>query len=248
MPRFKVLCWGEAERILAGSDSILRREDCEVLLAASRREVVRLAEAAQPGLILLDQEVAGRALFGLCKKLKGGRRTAKIPIVVMCPWEDETAEKTLASLGVEGILRQPTPLRVSQSVARLVGIDSRAVPRYPVEAPARVQAEGGAEAIASRTVDLSLQGAQLEIDAPLRLGSQITLTLTPPGWPAALELRAVVVRIAADPLWGRNRLGLRFLPIAPPAQARLEAFIQECEQEAAQTRRAAAPVPPSQLF
>lgn len=247
MPRFKVLCWGEAERLFAGRDSILRREDCELLLAASRREVVRLAEASHPGLILIDQEVAGGKLLGLCRRLKGGRRTAKIPIVVMSAWADGALEKTLAALGVEGILRQPTPLSMSQSVARLVGVGARAVPRYPVEASARVQSEGRGEAIPSRTVDLSLHGAQLEIDAPLQLGSQITLTLIPPGGTVPLELRATVVRIMADPLWGRNRLGLRFLPIAPPAQAQLEAFIQQCEREATRARRAA-PVPPSHLF
>jgi hypothetical protein len=165
----------------------------------------------------------------------------------MCPGPDEALERTLASLGVEGILREPTPLAISQSVARLVGVDSRAVPRYPFEAAARVRTEDRAEVVPARTVDLSLQGAQLEIDTPLRLGSQITLTLIPPGGWGPLEMRATVVRIMADPLWGRNRLGLRFLPIAAPAQAQLEAFIRQCEG-AARARRTAPPFPPPQLF
>jgi len=239
MPKTRIACWGEAEKLFAGRDSILRREDCEVLLAASARELLELARRAAPGLILIDQDVAGEEALRLCRELKSGRQTAGIPIVLMGEKIDAAKSQALSSAGVEGILSQPTPYRMSQSLAPFLGVRAREHPRYSLEASARVHVEGQHDPLASRMVDVSLQGAQLEIDHPIRLGSGVTLSLPLPGG-EALQLNATVVRIMADPLWGRNRLGLRFQGLEPSVQGRLGALLRSLEEVQASARREAA--------
>lgn len=238
MARVRIACWGEAEKLFSGRDSILRREDCEVLLASSGGELLELARRAQPSLVLIDQEAAGEECVRLCRSLKSGRLTSGIPIVVMYPEAPEQDSRALADLGVEGVLRQPTQHRVSQSVARLLGVGVREHPRFSVEAPARVLLDGQSADVASRMIDLSQQGAQLEIDHPLQLGSGVTLTMSVPGTGDTLRLHATVVRIMADPLWGRNRLGLRFHPLGAEARGRLETLLDALAQAESAARRA----------
>lgn len=250
MPRVRIACWGEAEKLFSGRDSILRREDCEVLLAASGRELLDLARRARPDLVLIDQETAGDEFLGLCRRLKSRRQTSAISIVLMCQELGEEEIRMLGSLGIEGILRQPTQHKVSQSVARLLGVEVRDHPRFSIEAPADLLPDGQGSALASRMIDLSVQGAQLEIDHPVQLGSGVTLTFSLPRSGEALQLHATVVRIHADPLWGRNRLGLRFVPLEPPARDRLAALVDDLARAEEAARRSARPRPetPRHLF
>jgi CheY-like chemotaxis protein len=230
MAGLKIVCWGEAERLLTGRDSFLRREDCEVLLATSAREVLTLTRRALPGLVLIDEEVAGTELRGLCRALKANRRTASIPLVVVVANADDPRNAALAHLGVEGVLYRPTAHGMSKTLAHLLGVNAREYPRFAFEASARVETGAEQPGLPSKTLDLSAQGAQLEIEHPLQLGSELTLELPLPGKQETLRLRATVVRIMADPLWGRNRLGLRFLPVESSTRERLESLLLRLAQ------------------
>jgi CheY-like chemotaxis protein len=231
MAGLKIVCWGEAERLLTGRDSFLRREDCEVLLATSARELLTLTRRALPGLVLIDEEAAGTELQGLCRALKANRRTAAIPLVVVVATADDLRSAALAQLGVEGVLYRPTAHGMSKTLAHLLGVNAREHPRFAFEASARVETGGEQPALPSKTLDLSAQGAQLEIEHPLELPL--------PGKQETLRLRATVVRIMADPLWGRNRLGLRFLPVESSTRERLESLLLHLAQ--AEERVAARP-------
>ena len=75
-----------------------------------------------------------------------------------------------------------------------------------MEAPARLQTEEREGEIDSRALDISLEGVQLEVDQPFKLGCQVQVSLSLPVGREPLSLRAKVVRIFADPIWGKNRL------------------------------------------
>jgi CheY-like chemotaxis protein len=238
----KLLCWGDPDSLFAPGHSILRREDCEVLLASSAAEVLQLARRAQPHLILLEEASAGKDTVRLSQTLKSSTLTSGIPIILLCEDLDEERRRHLAAAGAEGILRRAGTHRISQMVAGLLGVGVRQHPRYTVQSEANVQPAGQMAPLASRTVDLSLEGAQLEIDHPLQPGSQVTLSFAAPGSDQPLVVQATVVRVMADPLWGRNRLGLHFLPLAPAVRGRLETLLARLAD--AQTQ-SAAPSPES---
>ena len=228
--KIRIACWGEAEKLFLARDSILLRENCEVLLAGSAAELVDLARRTQPNLVLIDAEAAGGECLRLCRMLKRGRLTASLPIVLICPRADEELGRALSELGVEGILIQPTPHRLSQSLARVLGLGVREHPRYPVQTPVQVHVEGKGGALSSRMIDLSLQGAQLEIEHPLQIGSIVNLVLPAGGSEAPLQIQATVRRIMADPLWGRNRLGVYFPSLEPAARGRLQVLLEQLAQ------------------
>jgi len=230
--KLKLLCWGRPERLFAGQHSILRREACEVHLASSAEEVMQLARRVQPNLVLLEEDSAGKDTLRLCRTLKASTLTSGIPLILVYENLDENRQKQFAQAGVEGVLRQAGMHRLSQIVAQALGLGVRQHPRYSLSSEASVQAKGQAATLASKTIDLSLEGAQLEIDHPLRPGSEVTLSFPAPGSDQPLVIRATVVRVMADSLWGRNRLGLRFLPLQETKRQRLADLLSRLAKEA----------------
>ncbi len=220
----RILCWGYADRLFAERGSFLHREDCEVLLASASKEVLKLARRAHPDAVLLDRECAGAELTSLCDGLKSNRHTAGIPIVLIVSGSDEAQDPALAGLDLHAIVPRSNQHQISQSLARALGAAARKHPRFAIEAPAEVR-RGDDNPIPSRALDISLEGIQLEIDHPLQLGCEISVTLNLPVDPQPLSLRATVVRIHADPIWGRNRLGLRFRSLDAPTRAQLNLLL-----------------------
>jgi hypothetical protein len=162
----------------------------------------------------------------------------------MCPRADEELSRALSELGVEGILIQPTPHRLSQSLARILGLGAREHPRYPVQAPVQVHVAGRPAALASRLIDLSLQGAQLEVEHPLQVGTTVNLVLPVHGSEASLRIQATVIRILADPLWGKNRLGVHFPSLEPAARQSLQRLLEQLAQSAVSAPPIRAEPPP----
>lgn len=222
MPSLKILCWGDSEKLFAGRDSFLCRDDCEVLLASSMREVLKLAQQARPNAILIDHDLAGQECKSLCRSLKKGRRTSGLPVIVMTAVE--AADPPLELEGVVEILQRPDQNEISQALARAIGVAARKFPRFQVEAPARLQTEEEGE-IDSRALDISLEGVQLEVDQPFKLGCQVSVSLSFSVDREPLRLRAKVVRILADPIWGKNRLGLKFLQPDDATRTRLQTLL-----------------------
>jgi len=223
MPSLKILCWGDSEKLFAGRDSFLCRDDCEVLLASSMREVLKLAQQARPNAILIDQDLAGQECESLCRSLKKGRRTSELPVIVMTAVEAPDPAPKLE--GVAEFLQRPDQNEISQALARAIGVAARKFPRFQVEAPARLQTDEEKGEIDSRALDISLEGVQLEVDQPLQLGCQVSVSLSFPVDREPLSLRAKVVRILADPIWGKNRLGLQFLEPDDATLTRLQTLL-----------------------
>ena len=224
MPSLKILCWGDSEKLFAGRDSFLCREDCEVLLASSMREVLELAQQTRPNAILIDHDLAGQECESLCRSLKKGRRTSVLPVIVMTSLEAADPPPKLE--GVVEILQRPGQNEISQALARAIGVAARKFPRFQMEAPARLQTEEREGEIDSRALDISLEGVQLEVDQPFKLGCQVQVSLSLPVGREPLSLRAKVVRIFADPIWGKDRLGLQFLQPDETTLTRLQTLLQ----------------------
>lgn len=97
----------------------------------------------------------------------------------------------------------------------------RRFPRIPRVYPARLRIPGEHGAFPACTLNLSLGGACVALDAPVSAGTMLTMTLILPGRPS-LELPGLVVW--ATEARGKTCLGLSFHPVLGSARDRMDAI------------------------
>jgi hypothetical protein len=82
--------------------------------------------------------------------------------------------------------------------------------RRAVDISARISARGSEIALDTRVLDLSLEGACVELSAPVDVGDPVSVTFDLPGLWDPLALDAVVVWTAPEKGDREARAGLRF--------------------------------------
>lgn len=95
------------------------------------------------------------------------------------------------------------PLRETATGERPIYVEKRVLPRARITRSLHIRLASGSHLIAS-LVDLSGSGAQIEVQAPLKLGDLIYLTIAEDAEPFAM---AAIVRVARQP----DRYGLRWV-------------------------------------
>ena len=93
-----------ARRLLG---SLLRGEGFKTMMAANGEEALKLAEEAQPALILLDLMMPGMSGFTVAEKLKANPGTKSIPIIVVSALEDRDSHIRGLEAGAEEYLTKP---------------------------------------------------------------------------------------------------------------------------------------------
>jgi hypothetical protein len=91
--------------------------------------------------------------------------------------------------------------------------------RRSVRLPARIAARGSGIALDTRVVDLGLEGACIELPAPVETGDPVLLTVDLPGLWDPLALEGVVAWTAPPSPDRQARAGVRFS--SPSGQALL---------------------------
>ena len=89
--------------------------------------------------------------------------------------------------------------------------------RRNVRLPARIAARGSSIALDTRLVDLGLEGACVELPAPVEVGDPVLLTVDLPGLWDPLALEAVVAWTAPPSPDRQARAGVRFSTPSGPA-------------------------------
>jgi response regulator RpfG family c-di-GMP phosphodiesterase len=97
--------------------------------AASALEAQARIEKRRPDVIVLDLRMPGMSGAELCTRLKGARRTEKIPIVLLTGADDEEA-RNAKNCGAEALVRKPfSPLDLLAIVESLAGGAGSPAPR-----------------------------------------------------------------------------------------------------------------------
>jgi len=95
----------------------LLEDEYEVIPAGSGPEAIRLAEAEEVDLVLLDAQMPGMDGFETCARLKASPGTALLPVILVGTPEEETMEAKGLNQGAVDFL--PRPVRASSAKARL---------------------------------------------------------------------------------------------------------------------------------
>ena len=101
----KVLVVDDEQQVRDLLNTFLKREGYEVVVASNGEEAIKLAEAENPQLILLDIVMPGLDGIETCRKLKSQETTRLIPVIISTAFRDALGEALEA--GADDFLTKP---------------------------------------------------------------------------------------------------------------------------------------------
>jgi two-component system phosphate regulon response regulator PhoB len=90
----------------------LQREGYDALVAHDGQEGLRKAQTHLPDMILLDLMLPGMDGLEVCRQLRAGKQTARIPILMLTARGEETDQVVGFSVGADDYVTKPFSVRV----------------------------------------------------------------------------------------------------------------------------------------
>lgn len=91
----------------AQAEASLASASCRILSATDGPAALRIARARQPDLALVDLLLPGLDGLEVCKQLRRDPATARIPIFVLSPRDNQTERLLALELGADGFMQLP---------------------------------------------------------------------------------------------------------------------------------------------
>ncbi|HKK90096.1 MAG TPA: response regulator transcription factor [Desulfobacteraceae bacterium] len=139
MPKEKILIVDDEQDILELVKYNLEKEGYQILTAMSGEEALAVAEGLLPDLMVLDLMLPGMDGLEVTRKIRSGKVTAQLPIVILSAKGEESDIVTGLELGANDYLSKPFSPR--ELVARIRAIFRRRSQSVETES-ARVTREG----------------------------------------------------------------------------------------------------------
>jgi len=197
-------------------------------VAGSAEDALVRLRASRPHAIVLDVKLPG--MSGLQFMSLPVVREAAIPVIVISGHATEHEARACLRLGALEFLSKPVPLDVLGTVLEHAELfaeregagprrERRMTRRVPANLPVRIVNEKGKVAT-GKAVEVSATGLRARLDAPLKAGAAVRVSITMPDQRGPLEIIALIVRTDADgaAMW--------FLDLAPVEAERLLALAQ----------------------
>ncbi len=127
MGNLAILVVDDEEDILELIQYNLKREGYAVLRAGTGEGGLALAESKLPDLVVLDLMLPGLDGLEVCRRLKGSRRTEKIPIIMLSAKGEEADIVTGLELGADDYITKP--FSPKELVARIRAVLRRKEPQ-----------------------------------------------------------------------------------------------------------------------
>jgi CheY-like chemotaxis protein len=197
--------------------AFLRRADCRVLTAATGLEAIRVAQAEQPDLIILDIEMPELNGIEATRILKANRATAAIPIVI---FSSTTRKDEAMAAGAQEFVSKPVDEeRFLDTVQRYVPLQFRKDERKTLSTGVRFSRDQ--EHGEGKLTDISVSGCFLVTNTPLWVGDSLRLffSLPMPEVVKEIQAEAMVVRKA------QHGFGLGFTDISEGAKLFIGEFV-----------------------
>jgi two-component system response regulator VicR len=124
----KVLIVDDEQSIVELLNYNLQRNGYEVVVARDGRQALRLAQAAQPDLVILDLMLPGLDGLDVCRVL---RRDSAVPIIMLTAREEEIDRVVGLELGADDYVTKPFSVR--ELMARVKAVLRRTAPTPSTE-------------------------------------------------------------------------------------------------------------------
>jgi DNA-binding response OmpR family regulator len=209
----RILLVDDEEEVQTLVGWVLRDLGYDVDLAGSGPEAIGCLSAARPDLVLLDLVLPGTTGWVVLDSLR--RLDATPPVVLVTVCGDAATLVQAVRRGVAACVFKPFPVQdlvttcervLKGRLARPVGSDRRREPRRPLDIA--LTASHGDLTTHGHLVDLSPQGAQVDLAAPLEPGDPVSLSFQVPAGDFPVHPEGRVQWRRASP--GGFAHGLRF--------------------------------------
>lgn len=112
MAREKVLIVEDERSLTEVLSYNLEREGFEAVSAYDGREGLRKAQTLLPNLIILDLMLPGLGGLEICRELRAGAHTAKIPVIMLTAKAEETDQVVGFAVGADDYVTKPFSVKV----------------------------------------------------------------------------------------------------------------------------------------
>lgn len=205
-------------------DTVLWRPGVERVFCADPQRAFAAVESAAPRLVVVDGADTGAA-SALIAQLRGDERTRAISIAALSRSTGLEDEAALRGAGANLVLSgHVDPYLWDARLEELLSVPRRRDMRIPVRFELWSRFDSGAPAVEATAVNVSINGALIETEEFLDVGSKLDLAFVLPGDGGDLKALAQVVR-EDQAFGGRYRAGVEFLVLRGDGRARLAAFI-----------------------
>lgn len=203
---------------------MLWRSGVERVFCADSTAAFGTIESLAPRLVVVDGADTSAA-SALISRLRGDARTRALSIAALSRSTGLEDEAALRGAGANLVLSgHVDPYLWDARLEELLSVPRRRDMRIPVLFDLWSRFDPGTPAVEATALNVSLNGALIETDEFLDVGSKLDLAFALPGESASLKALGQVVR-EGPATAGRYRAGVEFLVLRGDARARLAAFI-----------------------
>ncbi len=211
------------------SDSILlQRFDYRVCAVTSAGQAVELSSLALPTLVIADLHLPGMSGVDLIRLLRQDPRTAAVPVILLAPAGDGSAERRSRAAGAVACLAKPVQ---AEELYRTVQTAIEATPRSSIRIKTRLSVsvnnvpldcvEGECASV------LSEHGMYVRTLSPCPRDDRLTLELNINGRVVAADAAVLHSYGPGEGPFSGPGMGLKFLRMAPGDQEFIRQFIRE---------------------
>ncbi len=226
MPTRRIVVVSQVDLSPELGDTVLWRPGVERVFWPDPAGAFKTIENANPRLVVVDgaDTVAACALIG---ELRADVRTRPLSIAALSRSTGLEDEAALRGAGANLVLSgHVDPYLWDGRLEELMTVPKRRDLRIPVLFELWSRFDSEAPAVAGTALNVSLNGALIETEEFLDVGSKLDLAFELPGDADRLKALGQVVR-EDDAGTGRYRAGVEFLVLRGDARARLAAFLGE---------------------
>ena len=198
-------------------DTLLWRQGVERQVATKMDEVLMLAVAARPRVVVIDRDLPWAAR--VVSALREDPSTRGLSLVIMARGDFDPAEVELLEAGANAILRLPAGPEWTERLERLMDVPVRKETRFPVSFAVEASTDAAAAANA-QALNLSASGILIETAVPLSVRDEVELQFGLPVSIEPLRVEGQVVRLAAP-----SQFGVEFRRIAAEAARRIQGYL-----------------------
>jgi len=178
--RKTILLVDDVRLFLEVERSYLDREDCQIVIAQSGMEALKMARYMRPDLVIMDLEMPEMDGAACCMELKQDPELWEVPIVLIANAESDN-EQRCREAGCEEVLLRPLNRRELLEVARrYLRLAGRNKPRKAACLLVRYGVEDQL-ALHDYTINLSHGGLFLETSKVLPIETPLTMEFIVPG-------------------------------------------------------------------
>lgn len=214
--------------------TVLGRQDVDRRFARTLDDVKRLARDTRPDIAVVDG-----GFQGLKDVVSGLRRYPRqVSIVVIARDRMPAGEAELIDAGANAVLLPPPSPQWDTALSKLTAVPPRKHTRVPVYFETELRTPERAQVGLGTILNLSIHGALIETEHPLRLGDVLDVRFRLPAPSGGVQVTARVLRLDAV-----RRFGVQFGPLPDAGRDMVSAFVADHRTEMIDPVRSRPPSP-----